>query len=82
MPEETMRVRVCDRGTGPGYSGVRIRTVEISTQCQQPGCDAPRGKPFNHNFHEDGEWLSVDMWRNPCGHIDFYVDVLKEAGVR
>ncbi|MGW1744496.1 hypothetical protein ACWCRD_02540 [Streptomyces sp. NPDC002092] len=77
----TMTVRVCDRGTGREYVGVRIRTVTVSDRC--PQCGGPRGVDTirNHNFHEDGEWLSVDVWQNPCGHIDLYSEVLAEASV-
>lgn len=73
----TMTVRVCDRGSGREYVGVTIRTVTISKLC--PQCGGERGEPFNHNFHEDGEWLSVDRWHNPCGHVDMYSAVLREA---
>lgn len=76
-PKEAMTVRVCDRGTGRGYEGVKIRKVTISAYC--PECGGRRGEPRNHNFHEDGEWLSVDKWENPCGHVDLYAHVLAEA---
>jgi len=76
---DTMTVRVCNRGDGPGYSGVQIATVTVSTRC--PLCGGPRGFDTvrNHNFAEDGEYLSVDRWRNPCGHADMYEAVLREA---
>lgn len=75
----TMTVRVCDRGSGRDYVGVRIRTVTVSDRC--PSCGGPRGVDTirNHNFHEDGDWLSVDRWTNPCGHVDMYDAVLREA---
>ena len=75
----TMTVRVCDRGSGRDYVGVTIRTVTVSDRC--PQCGGPRGVDTirNHNFHEDGEWLSVDRWTNPCGHVDMYSAVLAEA---
>ncbi|MFG3510197.1 hypothetical protein ACGF5F_32395 [Streptomyces sp. NPDC047821] len=78
----TMTVRVCDRGTGRGYVGVAIRTVTIAATC--PQCGGPRGTDTvrNHNFHEDGEWLSVDRWTNPCGHVDMYSAVLREARLK
>lgn len=81
MPDR-MTVRVCDRGDGREYVGVCIVTVTISTLC--PVCGGPRGWDTvrNHNFHEDGEWLSVDRWTNPCGHLDMYAAVLREARTR
>ena len=51
--------------------------VEISDKC--PVCGGPRGIPTWHNFCEDGEWLSVNVWENPCGHVDLYKNVLIEA---
>ncbi len=80
---ETMTVRVIDRAAeakawgNNGFAGPVIKTVEISTAC--PTCGERRGKPFNHNFHEDGGWYSVDRWNNPCGHVDMYSAVLEEA---
>ncbi|MET9321906.1 hypothetical protein ABZX75_17190 [Streptomyces sp. NPDC003038] len=76
---DRMSVRVCDRGDGREYVGVCIVTVTISTLC--PVCGGPRGwdtvRP--HRFHEDGEWLVVDCWDNPCGHVDAYAAVLRES---
>jgi hypothetical protein len=51
--------------------------VEISDNC--PVCGGPRGKLIGHNFHEDGESYFVHRWDNPCGHIDKYADVYREA---
>lgn len=77
-PGATMTVRVVDR-SGWGRSGAypAIRQVTISARC--PACGGRRGTPRNHNFHEDGEWLSCDRWDNLCGHVDRYEAVLAEA---
>lgn len=74
----TMTVRVADRRSSP-VGHATIRTVTILAEC--PRCGGKRGEPYNHNFHDDGEWLSCDRWTNPCGHTDMYTDVLKEAGL-
>ncbi|MEU7092939.1 hypothetical protein [Kitasatospora aureofaciens] len=76
---DRMTVRICDRGDGRDYVGVRIVSVTISTRCAV--CGGPRGWDTvrNHNFHEDGDWYAVDRWTNPCGHIDMYAAVLTEA---
>ncbi len=58
----------------------RIVKVEIGENC--PVCGGPRGEPYPYNFHEDGEWLTVDRWDNTCGHVDHYQDVYKEAQER
>ncbi len=52
-------------------------TVTISDRC--PVCGGKRGEPQSYSFCEDGEWYSIDQWQNPCGHVDKYVNVLKEA---
>lgn len=51
--------------------------VEISDNC--PICNGPRGKPILHQWHQDGDTLSAHKWVNPCGHIDLYSEVIKEA---
>lgn len=75
----TMAVRVRHDGDGPGYEGVGILTVTVDTAC--PRCGAPRGfdtiRP--HVFRHDGETFEVDVWDNPCGHVDLYPDVVAEA---
>ena len=78
---QTMKVRVRDRSAeapwGSGLVQPVVRTVEISTKC--PTCGGERGKPRNLNQVDDGEYYSVDVWDNPCGHVDMYADVVKEA---
>ncbi|MFD3844793.1 hypothetical protein ACFWVB_02735 [Streptomyces microflavus] len=75
LPAER-RYQVCDRGTSSSYEGVRIVTVTVSPTC--PVCGGPRGEARSHRFHEDGDWLSVDMWDNACGHVDMYGAALVE----
>jgi hypothetical protein len=72
----TMTYRVLDRGSGRDYVGVWVVTVEVAAQC--PRCGGPRGKAKPQRFVEDGEWLVVDRWSNPCGHTDPYAAVLAE----
>lgn len=54
-----------------------LTTVSISNRC--PVCGGERGKPYWYHFCEDGDWYDVQRWDNPCGHVDKYSDVLKEA---
>ncbi|MCY0957655.1 hypothetical protein [Streptomyces sp. H27-H5] len=79
---DAMTVRVTSRGDGPGYSGVGIITVTVAARC--PQCGGPRGwdtvAPIR--FPEDGEWYTADKWTNPCGHMDLYASVLREARTR
>ncbi len=53
------------------------KTIEISDNC--PVCGEKRGKPKYYRFHEDGQWFTVNTWKNPCGHTDYYKQCLEEA---
>ncbi|MGA5496697.1 hypothetical protein ACPCSP_20280 [Streptomyces cinereoruber] len=79
MPR-SMTYRICDRGTGRGYEGVKVVTVEVDPWC--PRCGGPRGTARPSRFCEDGEYYSVHEWDNPCGHVDMYFEVLAEARKR
>lgn len=77
-----MKVTIVDRSAmsrawGTGLYQVVLRTVVIADTCSK--CGGQRGDPVKRSFCEDGDWYTVDTWRNPCGHIDRYVDVLTEA---
>ncbi|MFD5571958.1 hypothetical protein [Streptomyces cadmiisoli] len=77
--EDLFTVRVRKDGMGPGYSGVGVITVTISTRC--PRCGGPRGvdtvEPYR--FLHDGDYLVVHRWTNPCGHEDVYQALVAEA---
>lgn len=77
-----MKVTVLDREAqkqawGHGGGGAVLVTVEIADLC--PVCLAPRGKPQSVAQCEEGEWLAVDRWENPCGHADTYAAVVMES---
>lgn len=79
-----MKVTVVDRDLqrdlwGNGYQAIDqvLTTVEIADTC--PCCGGKRGKPHLERFCEDGEWYSVSVWSNPCGHVDKYGAVIEEA---
>jgi hypothetical protein len=77
-----MNVRIRDRTTEAKMWGspnwhITLRTVEIHDTC--PVCGGPRGTPKPRMFMEDGEPYSVDVWENPCRHIDRYEDLLTEG---
>lgn len=77
----TMTVTVRDRSAEPpwghGLSRPVTREITISTTC--PVCGGQRGEPFGLNQYDDGDWYWVNVWINPCGHIDSSEDVLAEA---
>lgn len=74
-----MKVKIMYRNTYVGGDGwvYYPMTVEISDNC--PVCGSKRGTPRGHHFCEDGEWFTVDIWDNPCGHLDMYKDCYKES---
>ena len=42
-------------------------------------CGGPRGETRGKNFHEDGDSFFCHVWDNPCGHVDKYIDVIRES---
>ncbi|MFF1963759.1 hypothetical protein ACFVW5_09105 [Streptomyces sp. NPDC058232] len=76
---DRMSVRIRHDGDGPGYSGIGIITLTVSTRCSQ--CGGPRGfdTVIPHRFHHDGDWYVADRWANKCGHVDMYDAVLAES---
>jgi hypothetical protein len=44
-----------------------------------PHCKGPRGEPFKIPSYDGSRRMIVDGWKNPCGHVDKYADVVDEA---
>ena len=61
------------------HYGPYFKTVTIGVFC--PVCGERRGNPVRRPFSEDGGFYSVHQWKNPCGHIDHYPDVIEEGRV-
>lgn len=80
MVEVTIRDRSAEPAWGSGPLRVAVRTVVIDDNCSQ--CGGPRGEPRWMSQHEDGVWYWVQTWGNPCGHTDFYKQVVQEAKKR
>jgi hypothetical protein len=80
-PAETMTVTIRDRSAeapwGVGPTSPVVRTLTISASC--PTCSARRGQPSTLRQHDDGCTYYVDVWTNPCGHLDRYEAVVDEA---
>lgn len=81
-PSPTRTVVVLDRtaqdaGWGRGGGGIVLRNVTLVWIC--PRCLGPRGEPVRRPACEDGHHYAVDCWTNPCGHVDTYSAVLREA---
>ncbi|MGV9818389.1 hypothetical protein [Nocardia xishanensis] len=81
---ETMTVTVRDRSAeapwGVGLTSPVTRQVTISANC--PRCGQRRGEPRGLNQVDDGAHYWVQVWINPCGHVDMYADVVVEAAAR
>lgn len=74
----TVRDRTAESPWGSGPLTPVTRQITISAFC--PRCGLRRGQPNGLNQHDDGAWYWVQTWTNPCGHVDMYADVLREAG--
>jgi hypothetical protein len=60
------------------HAGWYRTTVTLLWEC--PRCGGPRGEVFRTLSFDGSQRLGCDGWKNPCGHIDFYSDVRREAG--
>ncbi len=69
----TVEIPTCEE-----HEGMARTTVTVHWVC--PQCGGPRGEPYKKISYDGSRRLyNVDGWRNPCGHIDGYADVRKEA---
>jgi hypothetical protein len=74
----TRTVRVVDRSTwGTPAPYPLIRRVTVPWVCCT--CGGERGEPFGHCFYENDQSHVCDRWSNPCGHVDTYEMVLRQA---
>lgn len=46
------------------------KTVKADWHC--PTCGREMGTPRWWSFCEDGEWYSIHVWENKCGHTTKY----------
>lgn len=76
----TVRDRNAEAPWGSGRTNPITRQVTISANC--PVCGERRGEPEGVNQYDDGASYWVQVWANPCGHIDRYADVVIEAARR
>lgn len=78
---DTISVTVRDHSRkapwGYGLTRPVVRKVTISANC--PTCGGPRGERRGLNSCDDGAFYWVEVWDNPCGHLDRYEDVIREA---
>jgi len=62
------------------HAGVKGKHVTVDWIC--PVCGEPRGEVKAGVSWDGSRRLYCDTWSNPCGHVDKYSDVRKEAAIR
>lgn len=72
MTTKTVCIPACEK-----HDGVYKLYVCLRWNC--PVCGGPRGSVRRGWSYDGRRKLSVDIWDNPCGHIDKYTNVRKEA---
>lgn len=58
------------------HQGIFSMIAEISDFC--PVCGEKRGEPKPGLSFDGSRRLDVDIWNNPCGHVDYYNKVREE----
>ena len=76
----TVRDRSAEMPWGVGLIDPVTRKIVISAYC--PQCGGRRGEPRGRNAVDDGAYYWVQVWDNPCGHVDAYTAVIREAAKR
>jgi hypothetical protein len=59
------------------HDGILSRQVVLKWEC--PICGQPRGEVQDGRSYDGSRILYCHTWVNPCGHVDKYSDVRKEA---
>lgn len=57
-----------------GFDGIR---VGLYWNC--PVCGGPRGEVYETRSYDGSRILPCNGWKNPCGHVDKYDAVRREA---
>lgn len=70
----TVEIPACDEHEG-------MASVHVTVLWECPTCGGPRGDVFRGVSFDGSRRLPCDRWRNPCGHVDSYSVVRREAGV-
>jgi hypothetical protein len=59
------------------HAGLRSVRVQLIWEC--PTCGQRRGEVFRTISYDGSRRLACDGWRDPCGHVDHYGAVRREA---
>ncbi|WP_285509697.1 hypothetical protein [Actinokineospora sp. NBRC 105648] len=72
-------VRVGDPAAPGSVLVLRLRWLCPDPACRRPRGDVERVRLDYHRRSGPPTRVSVDRWRNPCGHLDLVRDVIAEA---
>lgn len=73
---ETRTVTIPACAEHNGFASTRVTLLWVC-----PTCGGPRGEPAPTISYDGSRRLGCDGWTNPCGHIDGYAAVRREAGL-
>lgn len=72
----TKTVRIPGSAEHGGY-----HAVEVALLWECPKCGGPRGDVYDTLSYDGSRRLGCHGWKNPCGHVDSYAAVRREAGM-
>lgn len=61
----------------PPFTSADTLTLTLDWVC--PRCGAPRGEVVRRAWFPTAGPVEVDLWRNPCGHLDGLPSLIEEA---
>jgi len=64
---------------GDDHAGHHRISVTLLWEC--PRCGGPRGEVYRTVSYDGSRRLHCDGWTNPCGHVDYYSAMRREAGI-
>lgn len=71
-PLKTVCIPACEE-----HEGIHALVIKLRWVC--PVCGQPRGTIKNVRSYDGSLCLCCNGWENPCGHIDKYSAVRREA---
>lgn len=69
---KTVSIPACEQHEG-------LNAIDVNLRWVCPICGKQRGEIKTGYSYDGSLRLPVDIWQNPCGHIDKYANVRKEA---
>lgn len=72
-----MNIKTVTIPATPKHEGQLKAVIKLEWVC--PTCGQERGEINNVRSYDGSLSMVVDGWENPCGHIDKYTALIKEA---